>query len=75
MFSTERSSIHTAEITDTELMANAPSISAQQAMPGVAIAHQAPMRATRALSPPGLGLTPAQPRARGQALWTPSPLR
>ena len=35
MFSTERSSIHTAEITDTELMANAPSIFAQQAMPGV----------------------------------------
>ena len=35
MFSTEPSSIHTAEITDTELMANAPSIFAQQAMPGV----------------------------------------
>jgi len=35
MFNTERSSIHTAEITDTELMANAPSIFAQQAMPGV----------------------------------------
>ena len=35
MFNTERSSIHTAEITDTELMANAPSIFAQQAMHGV----------------------------------------
>ena len=35
MFSTEHSSIHTAEITDTELMANARSIFAQTAMPGV----------------------------------------
>ena len=35
MFNTERSSIHTAEINDTEMMANAPSIFAQTAMPGV----------------------------------------
>jgi len=35
MFNTERSSIHSAEITDTEMQASAPSIFAQQAMPGV----------------------------------------
>lgn len=35
MFSTERSSIHTAEINDTEMMATAPSVFAQTAMPGV----------------------------------------
>ena len=35
MFNVERSSIHTAEINDTEMMANAPSIFAQAPMPGV----------------------------------------